>query len=181
MKILRKIIRFEITDEFKGLASGIFTEAIAVLGFLATLSYRDNTYSMSVIGPVTVPRFVCLAILLLGVLQIIKWAAARKGAPKAEKSSVDQNAPLDKMQIVRKITPLCSFLLIAAYIWLMKAIGFTMGSVVYLTLQIPLLSVDFSGRRFLKSFILAVIVSAVVFVLFAKGFQLHLPTGPWGF
>lgn len=181
-KLIRRIISFEITSEYMGLAGGIFTVLISLLSFWATFSYRKNTYSMSKIGPVSVPRFVCYVIFALGVLQIVKWILGRKNMPApAKKEAADDSKPLDKMLVFRRITPICSFALIALYIHLMKEIGFTIASTIYITVQVPLLSVDMSWKRFLKSFILGVIVSVLVYLLFAKGFQLHLPKNSLGF
>ena len=85
------------------------------------------------------------------------------------------------MKLFRVLTPWVSFAYIALYISLMRPFGFTLASVVYLTLQIPLLSVDFSKKSWLKALIIGIITSVVVFLIFAKGFGLRLPTNGWGF
>ena len=181
MKMIKKLLKFEIKDAYMKLAGGIFTVLVAAIAYMTTTG-STKTYSTSSIGPVTIPRIVCGAIFTLGIVQIIQWCIVRGKAPKEKVEKTRENEePVDKIFVFRKITPVVSFLLLALYIFLMGKVGFVIASVAYLTLQIPLLSVDLSPKSFLKSLILGVIVSALIFLLFAKGFQLRLPTGPWGF
>ena len=182
MKLLKKILSFEIKEDKLPLVQGIFTIVVSILFFLSTMG-SSKTYSTSTIGPVTIPRFVCGAIFVLGVAQIVLWLGRRpkNPAPKAHKEMQEEDIKLDRMEVVRKITPPITFLLLALYIWFMGKIGFVLASSLYLSLQIPLLSVDFKPKSFVKSLIIGIVVSTVVFLLFAKGFQLHLPVGPWGF
>lgn len=189
MKLINKIINFEIKPENSDLASGIFTIAVALLAFGTTFSHSASSLQ-SAVGPVTVPRLVSGLIMLLGAVLIVRHFvknhrtnAGPDGQGKtdstAEKAQQEETA--DKMKVFRVITPWCCFLLIAIYIFLMRKIGFTLASTFYLTLQIPLLSVDFSKKSFLKAFVIGVIASAIVFLIFAQGFGLQLPTNGWGF
>lgn len=182
MKFLKKILSFELKGDNLPLAQGIFTVIISILFYLTTLG-TTATYSTSSIGPVTIPRFVCGAIFVLGVAQIAMWCIRRAKSPEAKKDKKEQKKeqPLERLDVIRKLTPPVTFILLAIYIWLMGKIGFVLASTMYLTLQIPLLSVDFRPKFFVKSAIIGIVVSTVVFLLFAKGFQLHLPVGPWGF
>lgn len=185
MRLLKKAINFKIEPEKAPLASGIFTVVIAILAFATTFSHSSASLK-SVIGPVTVPRAVSLLIFALGVVQIIRHFVSKKSAPE-DKREEKPSAPaaeeegLDRMKLFRVLTPWISFAYIALYISLMKPIGFTLSSVIYLTLQIPLLSVDFSKKSWLKALLIGAITSVVVFLIFAKGFGLRLPTNGWGF
>lgn len=189
MKLIKKLINFEIKAENSDLASGIFTIIVAVLAFCATFSHSSSSLQ-SVIGPVTVPRLVSGIIMFLGAVLVVRHFARRRRAgvgftvrEKTETATAvpEQEKPLDKMKIFRVITPWCCFLLIAIYIFLMRKIGFTLASVFYLTLQIPLLSVDFSKKSFLKAFVIGIIASVIVYLIFAQGFGLQLPSNDWGF
>ena len=184
MKLFRKIVLFELKEEYMGLASGIFTIVIAVLGYLATLK-GVRTFSGSSIGPVTIPRIVCGAIFVLGIVQILKWIRNYRktdpGIRNAEEEKPEITDEEFRILAFRKFTPIVSFLFIALYIYLMKSAGFVIASTVFLTLEIPLLSLDLSPKSFLKAFLLGVVVSTVVFLIFAKGFHLRLPKGKWGF
>ena len=182
MKFFKKIVTFEIKEEFMGLAGGLFTIIIAVLGYLATLK-GVRSFSNSSIGPVTIPRITCGVICVLGIIQILKWI---RNYRKQEHINHDVEEPEisdEELRILayRKFTPIVSFLIIALYIYMMKSTGFVIASTVFLTLEIPLLSMDLSVKSFLKAFLLGLSVSAVVFLIFAKGFQLRLPKGKWGF
>lgn len=183
-KAVLKILTCDFKPENAGLMSGIFTVFIALLAFGATLSHSAASLK-SVIGPVTVPRMVAGIILAMGIVQIIRFFVQRKKAPaperRAENPASEDNKPIAKMEVYKAVTPWVSFILIALYIFLMKKIGFVLSSVLYMTLQIPLLSVDMSKKSFLKAFIIGAVTAAVVFLIFAKGFGLHLPTNGWGF
>lgn len=174
-------------EEYSNLASGIFALLLAVALFLMTLSHT-KTFSNSSIGPVAIPRAVSIAIFALGLILIIKWMIGRKKAEKApapavakEESRTQESAEEHRLAVFRKITAPASFLLIALYLLLMKKIGFALSSCLYITLQTPLLSVDVSPKSFLKSFIIGAVFSVVIYILFAKVFQLYLPAAGWGF
>lgn len=189
MKFSKKIIKllsFDFKPENSGLVSGIFTVVISLVAFGATFSHSASSLK-SIIGPVTIPRLVAGIIFVLGLAQLIRHYSKRKNAPVAsaeaseEKNAEAEEEPIDKMQVYKVITPWVSFALIAMYIALMKPIGFVLASTLYLTLQIPLLSVDLSKRSFLKAFVIGIITAVVVFLIFAEGFGLRLPTNDWGF
>ena len=184
MKFFRKIVQFELKDEYMGLAAGVFTIVIAILGYLATLK-GVRSFSNSSIGPVTIPRITCGVIFVLGIVQIINWLRTYKKTGIPAKKVKEEGAEISdeefRILAFRKITPIASFLIIALYIYLMKSVGFVIASTVFLTLEIPLLSLDLSPKAFLKAFLLGIVVSAAIFLIFAKGFQLRLPKGKWGF
>lgn len=185
MKFFKKLIKllsFDFKPENSGLVSGVFTLLIAALAFGATFSHSAASLK-SVIGPVTVPRMVAAIIFALGVAQILRHFIQRRKQVVPAKTNVpeEEEQTLDKMKIFKVLTPWVSFVLIALYIYLMKPIGFVLASTAYVTLQIPLLSVDLSWKSFLKSFIIAIITAVVVFLIFKVGFGLRLPTNGWGF
>ena len=184
MRLLKKIINLRIEPENFTLVSGIFTLVISALAFAATFSHSSASIK-SIIGPVTVPRVVSLLIFVLGVVQIIQHFIKRSAldgkCKKEHAASAAEEEGIDRMKLFRVLTPWVSFAYIALYISLMRPVGFTLASVVYLTLQIPLLSVDFSKKSWLKALIIGIITSVVVFLIFAKGFGLRLPTNGWGF
>lgn len=180
-------LKSENKEEYSDLASGIFALALAVVLFITTLSHTV-TFSNSSIGPVTIPRAISIVIFVLGLILIVKWAAGRKKVHKApasagaeEKSRPQKSAEERKLELFRRITAPGTFLLITVYLLLMKKIGFTLSSCLYITLQISLLSADVSPKRILKAFIIGVVSSVVIYMLFAKVFQLYLPTARWGF
>lgn len=186
-KKLLKILSFDFKPENSGLMGGIFTILIALAAFGATFSHSAASLK-SVIGPVTVPRAVATVILVLGIAQIVRYFVQKKKTPAAEAKAApaaeteEKSDPeADRMQLFKAITPWVSFIYIGLYIYLMRKIGFVLSSTLYLTLQIPLLSVDMSRKSYLKAFIIGVITAVVVFLIFAKGFGLRLPTNDWGF
>jgi len=176
-----KILSLEIKPADIDLAGGLLAVVFAVVAFVATLGTKS--FSNSVIGPKTVPQIFSAIVFVLGWSIVIRWVVKRG---KAKNVHVDQietkgDQPIDQKMIFQKITPLVSFLLLALYIFLMKPIGFTFSSIIYLTLQIPLLSADLSGKTILKAFKIAILASVCTYLLFALGFGLKLPKGIMGF
>ena len=181
-KIIIKILSVDFKTENAGLVGGIFTVVMALLALGSTLSHSAASLK-SMIGPVTIPRAVAVIILVLGIVQIVRHFVKLKKSPKPIKAEAvaEEDKPIDKMQVYKAVTPWLSFLYIGLYIFLMRKIGFVISSAMYLTVQIPLLSVDMSKKSYFKAFIIGIITAAVVFLIFAKGFGLRLPTNEWGF
>lgn len=181
-KLLLRIISTEIKEKDFDLPGGIISVVFAIFAFVSTLATK-RTFSSSIIGPKTVPQILSVIVFILGCYLLIRWTVKRVRSkafqgptqPKENDEAVDINL------IFRQITPILSFLLLGLYIFLMKPIGFTFASILYLTMQIPLLSVDLHAKSFLKAFTIAVIASFSTYFLFVLGFSLKLPKGPFGF
>lgn len=163
------------SKRFTDLWAGIVTIVAAILIYLTTLGTK--TFALSQIRPEFVPRLVCVAMLVLGVGIIIKWALIGRKAAEP----IEEDAEAAPKTLVQKITPSCTFLLIFLYIFIMPRIGFTISTTLYLTCQITLLSTDFGWKSWLRSLIVAIIAAVLIFLAFAKGFTLALPINGWGF
>lgn len=178
---LKKFVKTRLSDRNIELSGGIFACIAAFLIFLTTL--HTKIYIEAPIVSTTVPRFVCYAMFAIGLYMIISWfIKLKKGLLKDSKNDIDaKNSDPDINELFAKITPFCSFVFLIVYVALMKPCGFIVASALYLTVQIPLLSVDLSFKSFLKSFIIGIITGVVVYLIFNTGFGLRLPKNVFGF
>ena len=68
-----------------------------------------------------------------------------------------------------------TLVLVAAYIFIMSEVGFTISTFIFLTLQITLLSTDFSAKSWLKSLLIALVASVSIYLIFGCAFSLAVP------
>lgn len=175
---LKKLLRLDIDEQNMELASGIFAVVIAILAFLTT--FGTKSFSSSDIQPQTIPQILCVAMAVLGMILIVRWCIKKKkGLIKSAKKTDAEK--MDRMEVFRRITPTVCFVLLAGYVWLMRPLGFVCASVLYLTVQIPFLSVDLSPKSFLKAFAIGVVTAVAAYLIFVTGFGLQLPTNRFGF
>lgn len=178
---LKKFVKTRLSDRNIELSGGIFACIAAFLIFLTTL--HTKIYIDAPIVSTTVPRFVCFVMFAIGLYMIISWfIKMKKGLLKDSKKDIEEkNSDPDINELFAKITPFCSFVFLIVYVALMKPFGFIVASALYLTVQIPLLSVDLSFKSFLKAFIIGIITGVVVYLIFNTGFGLRLPKNVFGF
>ena len=174
--LIKKILKLEVKEKDYDLAGGILAFIFSIIFYISTLHTKNLRNDP--IKAETVPRFVCYILFGLGIALVIRWLKNRK---KYADSSAEPEKELDKLDIFAKITPITSMVLLFIYIQLMKPIGFLLASIVYLSLQIPLLKADLTVKSFLKALIIGSISSTLIFLIFAKGFGLYLPKTGLGF
>ena len=115
-----------------------------------------------VIGSVTL----ILAIWLL-VLSVKNFKANAKLAEMAEIEECDYKRVIS------------SFIVILAYVMILKPIGFIISTILYLPIQMFILSPadERDGKSIVKLTLITVIFTMVVFFLFRYGFKIILPAG----
>ncbi len=178
---LKKFVKTRLSDRNIELSGGIFACVASILIFLTTL--HTKIYIESPIVSTTIPRIVCYLMFFIGIFMIVSWfIKLKKGMLKDSANDIKakENDP-DLNDLFSKITPFCSFIFLTLYVAMMKPFGFIIASALYLTVQIPLLSVDLSLKSFIKSFIIGIITGIVVFLIFNTGFGLRLPKNVFGF
>ena len=74
---------------------------------------------------------------------------------------------IEKRHLFQRITMPITLVLVAAYIFIMSEVGFTISTFIFLTLQITLLSTDFSAKSWLKSLLIALVASVSIYLIFA--------------
>ena len=151
------------------------TIGVAMLG--ASIAYLVMAYRVpghDGIDAGTVPLLLAVLLCLLGVLQTLS-AFARSARPSTESSSGTAAEP--NVTIAEPGTVFKTLGLILLYVVLLGPVGFPLMTALYLYLQfIVLTPVDRKVRHLLYAGI-AVISSAVIYLLFREAFDLLLPAG----
>lgn len=127
------------------------------------------------IGSQFLPRLIAGLMILLGVLLLIgtlRKIKASAGAQAQEETGEDKSF----------VPALLSFVNLIVYVLIFKPVGFLVSTVIYLTVQMIIMSPDRKpGVRKLGLWVaLAVIVAVAIYFIFTKGFSLPLPSGILG-
>lgn len=167
--------------DFRDLYAGLVTMATAAFLFFST--FGTKSFTTGSIKADTIPKIVAVVMFVLGVLTIVKWLREKPvkeveaKAPEADESAAEETVK----ERFKKITTPVTLALIFLYILIMDKVGFVISTFLYLTAQITLLSTDLSKKSFLKSALIAVIASVLIFLIFGKAFKLALPVNNFGF
>lgn len=171
--------------DYTELIAGLSCVAISILAYVSTLGNKSFATTVGV-KSTDIPRWCAYLMFALGVGITCKFIvpALKHNPPMMEVEDSEGKAYTEeekKKKIYQKITGPVTLLLIAIYIFLMKYIGFTISSVIYLTAQITLLSMDTSKKAIVKHFIIALVSSIVIYLLFVLAFKMILPVNSLGF
>jgi len=148
---------------------------VAMLG--ASIAYLVMAYRVpghDGIDAATVPTLLAILLCLLGALQTLS-AIGNRARPAAES---DADSPEQtSTSVVEPLTVLKTLGLILIYVVLLGPVGFPIMTALYLYLQfIVLTPADHKVRHLLYAAI-AVVTSAVIYLLFREAFDLLLPAG----
>jgi len=150
---------------------------LAMLGAsLAYLVMAQQLPGHDGIDAATVPKLLAGFLSLLGVMQLFSAFAKPKAAAEPASGPAGKNeepAP----GIIEPKTVIKTLLLILGYIALLGPVGFPLMTVVYLYLQFIVLTPVSQKARHLTYLLIAVICSALIFLLFREAFDLMLPAG----
>ena len=167
-----------MTERLKGFISAAVAWAVALWIFVFTRNLSSGTNDL--IKPEFVPRVIALGLIILGIDMFIQ-ALKTKVTEEERKALEEKKAERRATPLVERLTPLLTLVLIFLFLFFLKKIGFTVCATVYLTLQMTLLSGDFSLKSWLKYFIIALVVSVAILFIFRYGFKLKLPVNAWKF
>ncbi|WP_296271012.1 tripartite tricarboxylate transporter TctB family protein [Pseudomonas sp. UBA6323] len=126
----------------------------------------------------TVPKLLAGLLSLLGVMQLFSAFAKPKAA--AEPTTAVQPAAEAEEPAADVVEPKTVFKtlgLILGYMALLGPVGFPIMTVVYLYLQFLVLTPVNQKAKHLTHLLIAVICSALIFLLFREAFDLLLPAG----
>ncbi|MCD8368841.1 MAG: tripartite tricarboxylate transporter TctB family protein [Clostridiales bacterium] len=170
---------------YRDFIAGIVIMALAVFfycstfgtkSFLGTGAGRTNAD--------TIPKIVAVIMFILGAIILIKWFVELKRGKTsvlqqtdngmADCTDADESQMKTKL-LFQKITMPVTLVLIFCYIYTMPIIGFTISTFFFLTLQITLLSIDFSAKSWCKNIVIALIASVSIYVIFGCAFALAVP------
>lgn len=167
-----------MTERLKGFISAAVAWAAALWVFIFTRNLSSGTNDL--IKPEFVPRVIALGLIILGIGMFIQ-ALKTKVTEEERKALEEKKAERRATPLVEWLTPLLTLVLIFLFLFFLKKIGFTVCATVYLTLQMTLLSGDFSLKSWLKYFVIALVVSVAILFIFRYGFKLKLPVNAWKF
>lgn len=169
-----------------------FVYAFATWIMICTFSM--GSYTQNRLSPAFVPRIISFALYGLGTIILVRGllkARKEKAADIQTEETAEpaaeniQEEPVDKEAVrakkVEPFIPYATLLLVMLYLILMKRIGFTVSSVLFLTCQITLLSGKYTWKSLLKYFIIALVASVIIWLVFYKALSLGLPVNDWGF
>lgn len=148
---------------------------VAMLG--ASIAYLVMAYRVpghDGIDAATVPTLLAILLCLLGALQTLS-AIGNRARPAAES---DADAPEQtSASVVEPLTVLKTLGLILIYVVLLGPVGFPIMTALYLYLQFIVLTPVNQKVRHLLYAAIAVVTSAVIYLLFREAFDLLLPAG----
>ncbi|KKJ98676.1 tripartite tricarboxylate transporter TctB family protein [Stutzerimonas chloritidismutans] len=151
------------------------TIGVAMLG--ASIAYLVMAYRVpghDGIDAATVPTLLAILLCLLGALQTLS-AIGNRARPAAES---DADAPEQtSASVVEPLTVLKTLGLILIYVVLLGPVGFPIMTALYLYLQFIVLTPVNQKVRHLLYAAIAVVTSAVIYLLFREAFDLLLPAG----
>ncbi|MGE8294613.1 MAG: tripartite tricarboxylate transporter TctB family protein [Pseudomonas sp.] len=151
---------------------------IAMLG--ASLTYLVLAQQLpghDGVDAATVPKLLAGFLSLLGVMQLVSAFAKPKAAAEPATSPAPAEAEEPTVEIVEPKTVIKTLGLILGYMALLGPVGFPIMTVVYLYLQFLVLTPVNQKARHLTYLLIAVICSALIFLLFREAFDLLLPAG----
>ncbi|HBW08676.1 MULTISPECIES: tripartite tricarboxylate transporter TctB family protein [Stutzerimonas stutzeri subgroup] len=148
---------------------------VAMLG--ASIAYLVMAYRVpghDGIDAATVPTLLAILLCLLGALQTLS-AIGNRARPAAESEA---DAPEQtSTSVVEPLTVLKTLGLILIYVVLLGPVGFPIMTALYLYLQFIVLTPVNQKVRHLPYAAIAVVTSAVIYLLFREAFDLLLPAG----
>ncbi|HBC01028.1 MAG TPA: tripartite tricarboxylate transporter TctB family protein [Pseudomonas sp.] len=151
------------------------TIGVAMLG--ASIAYLVMAYRVpghDGIDAATVPTLLAILLCLLGALQTLSAFGNRARLP----AESDADAPEQtSTSVVEPLTVLKTLGLILIYVVLLGPVGFPIMTALYLYLQFIVLTPVDHKVRHLPYAAIAVVTSAVIYLLFREAFDLLLPAG----
>jgi hypothetical protein len=123
------------------------------------------------IGPDFMPTVVGILMLLLAVILLVQ------SINKLRKGGVDGEVLEPDTSDYKRV--LASLLLATVYVNILKPVGFLISTFAYLVLQIPVLAPDDkrSKKDLITYFVISLVFTVIVYVLFRYGFKIILPPG----
>lgn len=151
----------------KELLIGVVMLGVALGYLLMTLQLPGH----SGIDAAFVPTLLSAMLCLLGALQLFSAFAS---APAAAAPSDSDAAPAERSDVATVIKTLA---LIVGYVALLNPVGFPIMTALYLYLQFVVLTPLDHRVNHLVYALIAVVTSALIYLLFREAFDLMLPSG----
>ena len=152
----------------KDLLTGIVAAAFSAFYLMQTSGIKVFGGATAGVTAQTVPRLWGVAMLVLSILLILRSILAMR-----KKSEQDEEARLERREVV------CTFCLLILYAALMKLVGFIIMSILYVYLQVWVLTPPEKRTKRMHTIAggLAVFFSVSLYFVFTKYLMVMLPPG----
>lgn len=160
--------------KYEDVFSGAFLLVVSVIMFITSFSFEALTTSL--VGPAFMPQIIAIVMAIFSVIITVS------GFKKSKSATEQINAPeeLEEELIVtekKSYKPvLISLALMIGYVALLSYVGFLIMTVVYIFLQMLLLS-HVTHRKIWLFLLISIVTSATIYYLFRNVFYVMLPTG----
>lgn len=162
--------------KFRELIGGVVF--LGVSAFIYALSYQIHMTKADPIGPQFFPRLVALFMAVLSIVSIMRSLLRMR-----EQGNKVRNVPAGAESIKLRYAPnyafLFTILLLIGYMLLIEKVGFIPLSIVYLYIQIYLVSPreELQRKNLVINGVISVIVPIALYYLFYHAFGIFLPPG----
>lgn len=169
-------------NKYRDVFSSVFVIALAI--FIAYFSKDIRVLKYTSVSANFFPRIIALILGLLGTIQlVISILEVKKSGLNSMEDNTDVKEDTSSGSKIGRIISCnadwVSVILIMAYVFLLGKLGFIISSVVYLFLQMIVLS-NSEKRKYLSLVLVAVIAPVIIYLIFTKVFGLMLPAGILG-
>ncbi|TWT06519.1 tripartite tricarboxylate transporter TctB family protein [Planococcus sp. CPCC 101016] len=159
--------------------SGAFLLVVSVIIFITSFSFEALTTSL--VGPAFMPQIIAIIMAIFSV--IITVSGFKKSKSATEKTTTPEEVKEEELQEELIVTEkksykpvLISLALMIGYVALLSYVGFLIMTIVYIFLQMLLLS-HITHRKVWLFLLISVVTSAAIYYLFRNVFYVMLPTG----
>lgn len=172
---------FNLIAKYDDVFSGFFLLAVSVVMYIATFSFEALTTTF--VGPAFMPQIISVAIGIFSILIIVN--GFRKS--RAEKQEEPIPDPVTEVHD-DKMTPgekdsykpvLMTLGLMVAYVFLIPIVGFLITTILYIFLQMMILSHKTTRKIWLFALV-SIVSSVLIYYVFRNVFYVMLPTGIMG-
>lgn len=164
--------------------SGMIAAGMIVLFavYIFDSSFFITSEAGAALGPGFMPRLMGIILFVLGVADFFEeWKKSNAELEKeGEQSAGDGKSGINNYkEWIAEHIDICSGILLLAYVYSIKPLGFLISSAIYMMAHMLLLTVNMK-RNYLVLIVLAVVVPCVIYFGFVKVFYLMLPPGILG-
>ena len=162
-------------SKWKGnLITGIVTIILFLVYFSQTFSIRQT--ALIKLTSTFIPRLCAGTGIFFGIVIIVFALRDRRAEVKTGKENVKKTEEERRNQIAKTKAAILAFIILLVGIFLIEFIGFVWGSAFYLMASFLLCSRHIK-RNWPMFFSLTVVTPVLIYIAFAKGFNLRLPEG----
>lgn len=143
--------------------------------FLYITSLRIADANVSKLGPDFMPKIVAIGIGILSIIIIVNGIRRYKEMG-VDKSEIINNKSKEK---INKKNVIFTLLLLSTYVLFLDKIGFIIMTILYMLLQLTILSDD-KTKHIKKFAAISIITTLTLYSIFVYGFNILIPAGILG-